>query len=1078
MNHIYRLIWCRSRKVLVVASELASSNHGGASSTARTVDRRSLRSTRRLLLAALVGASGILFASAASAQSIGDAKLDDLRSLIAKYDTSRASIPAASNAVAGHVVVSNTVNANVRAEARVSPSFNKSLFAVRHAPVIQTRTAQAPDHGLGTTIATMPATHGAQRLIGETQPEMAEATAAAPSLRPQLQQAQQQLAAATRSATSSSVQEMGFQAADAADPKYSPEAVAQLAQQSSTTKAPDGKAPDNPDFVHARFAVSMPAIRHPVLPVASALATFGRVSLVEARPAADLAATESAATAPSKAPVALTAMPDPIDKATSAVSRAITYAAPPATIKLGSAPKNPLTSTLAADAVDEAPGVSATRSAFIRFDTVAAHDSDTDALNGLQLFATNNTVSNIVKTTGEYLQANSMGTGSSVVGTGAIVAGQASKAAGNSSIAPANGAATGVTDVNGVSTGTDGNAMFAYSKGLGAGAATGIGAQTGYAVHGLAAPQTSSGEINAGNRQITGMAPGSAGTDAIIAAQLQSESTTAADDNAGKTNITPAAAPSTDGVVTGGSRITNPRRGALDAIGTEAVKETQLFATNNTLSTVVNTPSRYLQPHSTAKESSSAGTDAIAARSASIASGNSFIAQASGAETGIADANRTSIGTGANAIFANSDALVAGSMKVIGAQTGYAASALAAPQKSPGNVDVGARQITDVHPGIAATTAVNAKQLQVAPTNADASMDNGVALGAGSGTTAGVRPNYAAYVLAAPQTSVGDLAVGNRQITFGSAGSAHTDAVNVAKREVMAVQATGNGSGPRSVSDDSKAPANAPNKVTLTVGEAGSPVGVSHVVGNAETASGTDAVNGSLLHHWIQNTSNVYGNYSLHSDISSLASIGGGGANSKYVQFSSTFDGAIAGGTNAVAIGPGANASGANSVAVGNGASAAADNSVALGAGSIANRDNTVSVGSVGSDRQITNVAAGTSDTDAANVGQLNTGVQQAENWASSYTDQRFGALNSELQQVSNRANAGVAAAMAMAGLPQAYEPGKSMASVAAGTFRSESSIAVGVSTISEGGRWVYKMTGSIDTRGDGGLSIGAGMQW
>jgi autotransporter adhesin len=38
--------------------------------------------------------------------------------------------------------------------------------------------------------------------------------------------------------------------------------------------------------------------------------------------------------------------------------------------------------------------------------------------------------------------------------------------------------------------------------------------------------------------------------------------------------------------------------------------------------------------------------------------------------------------------------------------------------------------------------------------------------------------------------------------------------------------------------------------------------------------------------------------------------------------------------------------------------------------------------------------------------------------------------------------------------------------------------MAVGVSTISEGGRWVYKLTGSIDTRGDSGVSIGAGMQW
>jgi len=43
-----------------------------------------------------------------------------------------------------------------------------------------------------------------------------------------------------------------------------------------------------------------------------------------------------------------------------------------------------------------------------------------------------------------------------------------------------------------------------------------------------------------------------------------------------------------------------------------------------------------------------------------------------------------------------------------------------------------------------------------------------------------------------------------------------------------------------------------------------------------------------------------------------------------------------------------------------------------LGAGSVANRANTVSVGSAGNERQITNVAAGTQDTDAVNVAQLN----------------------------------------------------------------------------------------------------------
>jgi autotransporter adhesin len=78
---------------------------------------------------------------------------------------------------------------------------------------------------------------------------------------------------------------------------------------------------------------------------------------------------------------------------------------------------------------------------------------------------------------------------------------------------------------------------------------------------------------------------------------------------------------------------------------------------------------------------------------------------------------------------------------------------------------------------------------------------------------------------------------------------------------------------------------------------------------------------------------------------------------------------------------------------MGSGASANATNSVALGAGSVADRANTVSVGSQGQERQITNVAAGTADTDAANVAQVNAGDAQTLADANAYTDARFNDL-------------------------------------------------------------------------------------
>ena len=60
-----------------------------------------------------------------------------------------------------------------------------------------------------------------------------------------------------------------------------------------------------------------------------------------------------------------------------------------------------------------------------------------------------------------------------------------------------------------------------------------------------------------------------------------------------------------------------------------------------------------------------------------------------------------------------------------------------------------------------------------------------------------------------------------------------------------------------------------------------------------------------------------------------------------------------------------------NSVALGHNAKVTGEGGVALGAGSVANRANAVSVGSKGAERQIINVAAGTADTDAVNVSQL-----------------------------------------------------------------------------------------------------------
>ncbi|WP_319001194.1 YadA-like family protein [Burkholderia cepacia] len=84
-----------------------------------------------------------------------------------------------------------------------------------------------------------------------------------------------------------------------------------------------------------------------------------------------------------------------------------------------------------------------------------------------------------------------------------------------------------------------------------------------------------------------------------------------------------------------------------------------------------------------------------------------------------------------------------------------------------------------------------------------------------------------------------------------------------------------------------------------------------------------------------------------------------------------------ASGLNTLAFGPAALASGNSSVSLGANASSTGASSVALGNGSIATENNTVSVGSSALQRRITNLAAGTANTDAVNVGQMNTALSK-----------------------------------------------------------------------------------------------------
>ena len=232
------------------------------------------------------------------------------------------------------------------------------------------------------------------------------------------------------------------------------------------------------------------------------------------------------------------------------------------------------------------------------------------------------------------------------------------------------------------------------------------------------------------------------------------------------------------------------------------------------------------------------------------------------------------------------------------------------------------------------------------------------------------------------------------------------------------------------------------------------------------SATSTDAINGSQLYATNQTVALLNSQIThLSNTVNNFPTQTGGGSASNAVNNSPDNN-------------TPASATGTNSTAVGAGSSASGDNSVALGAGSVASAPNTVSVGSPGHERTITNVAAGVSPTDAANVGQVNQALESAKNWSKDYVDQRFQSVNNDLNKLGNRADAGVASAMAMAGLGQAYQADQSTTGIALGTYHGETGIAVGLSTITESGRLILKLNGTTNSRGDTGASIGATMVW
>ena len=125
---------------------------------------------------------------------------------------------------------------------------------------------------------------------------------------------------------------------------------------------------------------------------------------------------------------------------------------------------------------------------------------------------------------------------------------------------------------------------------------------------------------------------------------------------------------------------------------------------------------------------------------------------------------------------------------------------------------------------------------------------------------------------------------------------------------------------------------------------------------------------------------------------------------------------------------------------------------------------------------RITNIGNATAAHDAVTLEQMNAALRNAGSAPGLVN--RVDQLARDLHKVDKNARAGIAGAVATAGIPQVYLPGKSMFAAAGGTYRGSNAIAVGYSRSSDNGRVVLKITGSSNTQGDYTGSVGLGYQW
>jgi len=311
--------------------------------------------------------------------------------------------------------------------------------------------------------------------------------------------------------------------------------------------------------------------------------------------------------------------------------------------------------------------------------------------------------------------------------------------------------------------------------------------------------------------------------------------------------------------------------------------------------------------------------------------------------------------------------------------------------------------------------------------------------------------NAVAIGQSAVAANAGDVALGS--------GSTTTAAIATAGATFLGVAYAFAGSAPTS---------------TVSVGAPGAERTITNVAAGQITASSTDAVNGSELFAVTQAVATGSVGPVQYANAATPTTPNGGVPSQNL-----TLVGAAQAPVTLSNVAPGLLS--ATSTQAVNGAQLYATNEIANN--SVQYDDPTHSSVTLGGTTSLTpvklhNVAAGTANTDAVNLGQLNTGLNNAIGTAEQYTDQQIALVNFNLAQLRRDAAAGAAGGLAAAGLPQAFSPGRSLVSAGVGAFAGEAAMAFGVSRVFDDGHTIIKAGVTYDSQGQVGGNAGIGYQW